>query len=230
MVREDYQLKKSDLPTAATPAVPILGAEGDQHTLSGFRKLKRAHEIEWDLFFFDPEGPHADTANFSMRLDPSLASPLFSLPPDNVSLASLNLHRGRALGLPAGSDVADLLGIAPLTPDELTPTEVLPGIDALAGLESVLAAPPLWYYILCEALARGVDPHPPAGSGTAHPPAKGVRLGDVGGRIVAEVLVGLLERDPRSYVHQVAWKPHLGKRGEFTMVDLVEYAQADPGS
>ena len=45
--------------------------------------------------------------------------------------------------------------------------------------EAVLRAPPLWYYVLCEAESElGED---------------GRHLGPVGGRIVAEVLVGLLE-------------------------------------
>ena len=59
-------------------------------------------------------------------------------------------------------------------------------------------ATPLWYYILCEA---------------AHA-ASGKHLGPVGGRIVAEVLVGLLEGDPSSYLSQEpTWRPaELGTR------------------
>ena len=52
---------------------------------------------------------------------------------------------------------------------------------------------PLWFYILKEAEL---------------PPYKAERLGPVGGRIVAEVLVGLLQRDPNSYLYlNAAWKP-----------------------
>ena len=46
------------------------------------------------------------------------------------------------------------------------------------------ASTPLWYYVLCEAERK----------------AGGEQLGPVGGRIVAEVLVGLLAADPRSYL------------------------------
>jgi hypothetical protein len=52
----------------------------------------------------------------------------------------------------------------------------------------------------------------------------------VGGRIVAEVLVGLLQRDPNSYLYlDPAWKPtppiaHVP--GQFTFVDLLKYAGA----
>jgi hypothetical protein len=59
---------------------------------------------------------------------------------------------------------------------------------------------PLWYYILREAAVQT------AGNG----------LGPVGGRIVADVLVGLLERDPASVRSaDPAWRP----RG--SVVDLL---------
>ena len=47
---------------------------------------------------------------------------------------------------------------------------------------------PLWYYVLREAQVKGGGEH----------------LGPVGGRIVAEVLVGLLEGDPQSYLQPEA--------------------------
>ena len=50
---------------------------------------------------------------------------------------------------------------------------------------------PLWYYVLKEAELA---------------PYNAQRLGPVGGRIVAEVLVGLLQRDPNSYLYlDAAW-------------------------
>lgn len=48
----------------------------------------------------------------------------------------------------------------------------------------------------------------------------------VGGRIVAEVLVGLLEGDPQSYLsRKPSWQPILpsAKKGDFTMADLVKF-------
>ena len=44
---------------------------------------------------------------------------------------------------------------------------------------------PLWFYILKEAEIVG----------------KGREMGPVGGRIIAEVLVGLLQKDPNSYLY-----------------------------
>jgi hypothetical protein len=57
--------------------------------------------------------------------------------------------------------------------------------------------------------------------------AAGERLGPVGGRIVAEVLIGLLEGDSQSYLSQSpTWKPHFlpaATNGDFTMADLVKF-------
>jgi hypothetical protein len=61
----------------------------------------------------------------------------------------------------------------------------------------------------------------------------GLRLGPVGGRIVGEVIVGLLESDPASYLsYDRAWKPSLPaqNRGDFRMVDLLTFAGVDPKS
>jgi hypothetical protein len=74
---------------------------------------------------------------------------------------------------------------------------------------------PLWFYILKEAEL---------------PPYKGERLGPVGGRIMAETLVGLLQRDPNSYLYlDAAWKPAppiAPVTGQFSFVDLLRYAGA----
>jgi hypothetical protein len=78
-------------------------------------------------------------------------------------------------------------------------------------------AAPLWFYVLKEAEVE---------AGSAH-------LGPVGGRIVAEVLIGLLSGDPLSYlsVHP-AWTPTLPSRRDdtFTLTDLVNFAKPAPGA
>jgi len=71
----------------------------------------------------------------------------------------------------------------------------------------------LWYYVLKEAEVR----------------AGGEHLGEVGGRIVAEVLLGLLDADPGSYKSaEPGWRPTLpgANPGEFTMTDLRVFAGA----
>jgi hypothetical protein len=68
---------------------------------------------------------------------------------------------------------------------------------------------PLWFYILREAEVA----------------ADGEHLGPVGGRIVAEVIVGLIRGDRQSYLRQDPdWTPTYGSGGSFFMVDLLEAA------
>jgi len=52
-----------------------------------------------------------------------------------------------------------------------------------------------------------------------------VRLGAVGGRIVAEVLIGLLLGDPHSFLSQwPTWKPSFAEKGRFGMPQLIKAA------
>ena len=76
---------------------------------------------------------------------------------------------------------------------------------------------PLWFYILKEAELLH----------------DGEQIGPVGGRIMAETLVGLLQRDPNSYLYlNAAWKPAppiASTTGQFGFVDLLKYADATGG-
>jgi hypothetical protein len=68
---------------------------------------------------------------------------------------------------------------------------------------------PLWFYILREAEVK----------------AQGKRLGPVGGRIVGEVILGLIEGDSQSYLSQdPGWTPTYGAGGTFGMTDLLTKA------
>ena len=62
--------------------------------------------------------------------------------------------------------------------------------------------------------------------------ADGLQLGPVGGRIVAEVLIGLLQTDEGSYLAtQPRWRPTLpAKSGTFRMTDFLTFAGVDPQS
>ena len=76
---------------------------------------------------------------------------------------------------------------------------------------------PLWYYVLKE--AELVE--------------DGLRLGPVGGRIVAEVLIGLMQTDPASWLcTEPRWTPTLESDapGDFRMTDLLTLAGVDPAS
>jgi hypothetical protein len=69
------------------------------------------------------------------------------------------------------------------------------------------AESPLWFYVLRESEARG----------------DGERLGPVGGRIVAEVLLGIIDGDPESYrAIELDWTPTLPSRGDrFELTDVL---------
>jgi hypothetical protein len=75
---------------------------------------------------------------------------------------------------------------------------------------------PLWYYILKEAELM----------------EEGLQLGPVGGRIVAEVFIGLLQTDPSSYINvQPDWVPmRTGNPEDFRMIDFLTFAGVDPAS
>jgi hypothetical protein len=63
---------------------------------------------------------------------------------------------------------------------------------------------------------------------------RGLHLGPVAGRIVAEVLVGLIQSDADSYVNaSPSWTPTVPVSNSglgFRMVDFLAYAGVDPAS
>lgn len=133
----------------------------------------------------------------SRLLDTHLAEGLFTLPGRTHSLPFLNLKRGQAMNLPSGQDVARLLG----APVVLTEAELDAGIPVPT---------PLWFYILKEAeFVHG-----------------GTQLGPVGGRIVAEVLLGLLKADKTSWINvEPNWQPTIPLVGaHVTLADILAFA------
>jgi hypothetical protein len=122
------------------------------------------------------------------------------------SLAGRDLQRGHAVGLPSGETVARHIGAVPLTREQV-------GLDSSEWQEET----PLWYYVLKEAEAC----------------AGGDRLGPVGGRIVGEVLVGLIDHDPGSFRRSDRdWRPELPAQvaEDFTMADLLAFAARQGGA
>lgn len=170
--------------------------------LLGFRPVPAELAVDWPLLF-DIEGhPPAQRAK---RIDGTLVRSLIELPAAVTgeveveayrSLAGRDLERGHAYGLPSGEDVARAMGERPLGAEEVD----FAGSDWSGGT-------PLWLYFMLESAAR----------------ADGERLGPAGGRIVAEVLTGLIDADPESYRSiEPDWVPTLPARGSrFGLVDLL---------
>jgi len=158
--------------------------------------------VDWSLLFYVPGRPPAQRAK---PMDGVLPRSLIELPTaitgavgDDAyrSLATRDLERGQGTGLPSGEAVARLFGAEPLSEDELD--------LARHGWEGET---PLWLYVLRESSARH----------------GGDRLGAVGGRIVAEVLHGVILADPESYLAlDPAWTPTLPARGSrFGIADIL---------
>jgi hypothetical protein len=171
--------------------------------LMGFGPVAPDRAVDWSLFFDLPGKPPAQR---SKRMDGRLPASLIELPAAITgavdeeayrSLAARDLQRGQAIGLPSGEALARHLGETPLTADEV-------GLASQGWRDET----PLWLYILREADVAG----------------GGDRLGPVGGRIVGEVLVGLLDADPESFrAVDRSWRPTLpaAEPGRYCHADLL---------
>ena len=99
--------------------------------------------------------------------------------------------------MPSGEAIARAMGLNPFTATELK------------SVDASWSETPLWLYVLAEAEVQH----------------KGEYLGEVGGRIVAEVILELLRRDPTSFMSDPDWRPEFaGAGGKFGIADLLNYA------
>ena len=205
IIRPFYVINQTTLDRGG---VPVFGPDGG-FNLNGGRPIPTDLVMEWkNILPVDPTFP----ARKPRKIDTKLSLPLTSLPgsvvppPDpTVHLAVRNTLRGKHVGLPSGQQVASAMRVNVLS-------------NAALGLSNDpgwAGQAPLWYYTLKEAELS---------------PYNAERLGPVGGRIVAEVLIGLLQRDPNSYLYlDPAWKPAppiAPATGQFGFVDLLRYAGA----
>ena len=205
MIRADYAL--NDALEGFAGRIPIFKIKlgeagrpvepGPLEDLRGGRPLPQFWTLQWDRFL--DLGSEGDT-QLSRRLDPNLNRNLAAIPPARTNrLAFLNLARGWRMGLPSGQAVARAMGTANIYSNEAL------RLDKMFGHEA-----PLWYYILKEAQIEG----------------NGERLGEVGGRIVAEVFAGLAKGDPNSYFNvEPRWQPTFPAAGDtFELADIIRFA------
>jgi hypothetical protein len=244
MVRPSYVINDFTRDNPQDPTrhrIPIFSDEADRRDnlegLNGFRRLPTDGELEWKYFLPGIDGGGGPgLPQPSYKIDTQLNARLGCLPPSVVdraglsipgvpqdvatealqSLAVRNLLRGHALGLPDGQDVARAMGITPMVDDELRrgvelDETLLAKLDLTredVEADLLTGRTPLWFYVLKEAELR----------------AGGAQLGPVGGRIVAEVLIGLLASDRLSFLSvDPTWKPTLpGLDPEtFTLTDVI---------
>ena len=179
---------------------PTLPAGPDPGDLRGGHRAPRRF-VDWQTFFDFGDG----RVRRNKLIDTKLSTVLFALmsqpPGEPRSLASRNLLRNLALQVPSGQRIARAMELPTLADADLA--DLVP-----FHLEK---RTPLWFYVLREAEVI----------------ADGRHLGPVGGRIVAEVLIGLIRGDRFSYLRQDPdWTPTYGANGDFTVPDLLQAAGA----
>ena len=158
--------------------------------LGGFPAPRRY--IGWQTFFDLGDGQVKN----NKKVDTTISSVLFTLPLPAIApktqtsptvLPQRNLLRQLTWGLPSGQAIARAMRVRALGPSDLSD---IAGVYTPFGTST-----PLWYYVLAEAKAM----------------EDGLNLGPVGGRIVAETLIGLLRADPTSYLSLYpGFRPFLG--------------------
>jgi hypothetical protein len=175
----------------------------------GFRQIPAKRIIEWKFFV-----KNIVNSNSARKIRPQVADPLFALLNEQdqpVSgerrLAVQDLKRGYMLRMPTGQAVADRLKCTKLTQNQIMDFSFDDQKEILAksGFDKQT---PLWYYILVEAAAQG----------------GGNRLGEVGSRIVAEVLIGLVRKSPNSFFNIPNYRPEFAIDGQFKLPELLTLA------
>ncbi|GAB4204948.1 MAG: heme peroxidase family protein [Roseiflexaceae bacterium] len=255
IVRPVYRLSAADLASSAGPAGlegrRALFTPNPADGLNGFGEFPVENGIDWALFFdtrdqpLSPEQQGKGRVQPAYKIDTSLVAALGFLPefsrpgttspvgaPNTNSLAFRNLKRGVMLQLPTGQELARQMGLQPIPDDRLlvgkATAEDLSANPSITAIDPRFSgAAPLWFYILAEAQ----DGWRRAAEALADAEAKDLAptlLGPVGGRIVGEVLIGLLLSDPNSFLSaEPTWRPLLGDSrvptlfDRFTMGDIV---------
>jgi Animal haem peroxidase len=223
MVRPEYRLN-----TTLPNRFDIFSSD-PASSLTGFREFPSPWAIDWRLFYDFGNNPDQFSKNRiqpAYKIDTSLVNPLKNLPTIIATqvgnLAQRNLLRGLSMGLPSGQDVAramkqtvipdDLLKVGKANKDGQKSNKPLVSLD-----KSFKDRAPLWFYILSEAQQVFKNNDTP------------IRLGPVGGRIIAEVFFGLLDGDSHSYLNQHSHfqpeKEFLNAAGKFGIAELITQAK-----
>jgi hypothetical protein len=226
MIRPSYRANRVGNPGTLPGAPAFFGmifdaagqGQADPVDLRGGGRRSRRF-IGWETFFdfglqeFNGSGPAVKP---NKRIDATISTPLFLLPVGTIagfqqgqpiSLPQRNLLRGVTWSLPSGQRIAREIDGDPIE---------VPQFRAFGF--NLDRSTPLWPYCLHEGLVQ----------------TGGLTLGQVGGTIVGEVIIGLLQLDPRSYLAaDPGWEPTLPQRdgkvtGEFRMVDFLSFAGVAP--
>jgi hypothetical protein len=254
MIRPGYRLNDAVLlPIFPIPKSETKGHVPQPEGLTGFRRLVSDWALDWGRFIDIDERPSGvdistttptdaqlvennQRLQFAYRIDTALVDPLKHVPLTVAgnkphSLALRNLERGAQFGLPSGQTVAREMGVTPLQDHQILigqgvvkPDKPLQSIVKVAG-EVFAGNCPLWTYILAEAMHDQQDMAiPVTSSGKAPMVIKTPQLGPVGGRIVAEVFLGLMfAKDNGGFLSsEPEWTPPKG--ADYKLKDFVMFA------
>ena len=227
MVRPEYRLNTT-IPRRPifAPRVHHRAPVDDTADLGGFRPIPSDWAIDWQFFIninLDPGievtamGPRNEPIRVmhepqkAYKIDTSLVAPLGDLPSaiasDPNNLALRNLERGAAFWLPTGQQVARALDEKPIPDEDLVIGKATAeDRDKLQLLSKIAPGSaghaPLWAYILSEAQVTSRDRA--VSDASRDPDNISIKLGPVGGRIVADVFAALLLGDRTSYLKEGA--------------------------
>lgn len=241
MVRPEYQLNET-LPKPHS----IFAGDTNQPNLRGFHEFPAQWAIDW-RFFIDldvidfgdpanlPDPRNRNRVQLAYKIDTSLVNPLGHLPKDIGGsahiLALRNLERGWRMRLPSGQAIAKAMGVVPLKDSEILigkfsgdPADI---IGPITHFGAVFAGNcPLWTYILAETVQTTMTIATTQGDQAIDTR----QLGEVGGRIVAETMAGLMLGDSSSDLAlDPRWTPDpaLMKNGKFGLRELIAAALND---
>jgi hypothetical protein len=238
MIRPGYRLNDDDsnlLPIFMTPDAAALGFKDD---LTGFRAVVANRAIDWGRFidldvrtYDGTPDQNQKRLQFAYRIDTSVVNPLSRLPAvvaaNPSSLAQRNLERSWRMGLPSGQHVAHAMGVPPMDDKDIL---IGKGVDKPDTGEEPFSIDtlgpvfkkncPLWTYVLAEAMKHQENVTIPVQEKVS---ITTPRLGPVGGRIVAEVFLGLMFGDNHSMLSlEPTWQPP--NNPNYALKDLVSYA------
>lgn len=177
-------------------------------------KEKAVNFLDWRRFFFNNTEKYYTV--FANKIDAKLVKAMRTtagVEPEfgKINLLKRNVRRGFELNLCAGQDIARQMQ----KKLKKSTTQVYNfGSHELKKYDYFLKNTPLWWYMLLEAKIE----------------KNGRQLGEMAGRIIAEVLIGTIYFDKKSFLHQENWQPFLIDDDdgflteEYTMINFLRYA------
>ncbi len=179
-------------------------------SVQAHKPLTRRNIVDWKYFF--PIEKRMRGINLARKIDTRIAKSLFDLGGSDVlrgrrvnSLPMRNFLRSRVLKIPSGQYVAERILPEISSGNRYRRYNAITRVSSSRRIRSILrhSDTPLWFYILQEAELHGKHWLSRPGRykhGRHHdggPYRLGHTLGPVGGTIVGEVLIGLLEHYDR---------------------------------